>query len=213
MATQKRKLASQQNGAKSRGPITDVGKARSSRNALRHGLLSRTVVLDDEDSKQFKALLDQHVAKFQPNGDIEHQTVEEMAICQWKLRRLNIIETTLMDDHSAEWCEDDSAQQSIANSFVASQRAIAHLERYSARLTRQYHRAFRHLQELRQLDASGPFGKKQIPLPPPTPIQSVPRPHSTPVEARYTNQAIAKPPSPRPIAVPRPTPAPNSNKE
>ena len=205
MATQKRIAASRQNGAKSRGPVTDLGKERSSRNALRHGLLSRTVVLDDEDPKQFKALLDQHVAKFQPNGDIEHQTVEEMAVCQWKLRRLNIIETTLLDDYSSDHGYTDDAELSIAEAFQARQRTLANLERYSARLTRQYYRAFRHLQELRQPDGSGSFGKKEIPVPPPpppTPIQAVPRPQPAPVD-----------PKTRPIAVLRPNSVPKVKEE
>ncbi len=209
MSSPKRKLASQQNGSKSRGPVTDLGKERSSRNAIRHGLLSRTVVLDNEDPKEFKALLDQHVAQFQPNGDMEHQTVEEMAICQWKLRRLNLIETTLMDDHATEWAEDDTTDQAIANAFMSRSGPIAQLERYSARLTRQYQRAFRYLKELRQFDDLGSFGKKENPTPPPpapTPIQAVPRPQPQPANPKKPHQPSAKPLSPRAIAIPPPKP-------
>jgi hypothetical protein len=208
MATQKRIAASRQNGAKSHGPITDEGKARSSRNAIRHGLLSHTVVLDDEDPKEFKALLDQHVAKFQPNGDIEHQTVEEMAICRWKLRRLNIIETTLIDDHSRDNGYEDDADLSIAEAFVTHRHSIAQLERYSARLTRQYHRAFRHLQDLRQFDELGSFGKTNTPVPPPLPKPAMP---ASPANAHKPTAAAARPialcPSPRPATHPenRPT--------
>ena len=94
MSSSQRQTASGQNGAKSRRPITDLGKQRSARNATRHGLLCATVVFEDEDPKEFKLLLRQHVEKFQPNGDIEHQAVEEMASCQGKLRRLRLIEKT-----------------------------------------------------------------------------------------------------------------------
>lgn len=37
------------------GPRTPEGKARSAQNALKHGLLSRQIVLQDEDPAQFQA--------------------------------------------------------------------------------------------------------------------------------------------------------------
>jgi hypothetical protein len=52
-----RARASRINGAKSRGPRTAAGKARSSRNALKHGLCAQKIlVLPDEDAAAFKAL-------------------------------------------------------------------------------------------------------------------------------------------------------------
>jgi hypothetical protein len=52
-----RALASRKNGAKSRGPRTVAGKARSSRNALKHGLCaSKLLVVPDEDAAAFAAL-------------------------------------------------------------------------------------------------------------------------------------------------------------
>jgi hypothetical protein len=49
--------ASPANGAKSRGPKTPEGKLGSSRNSLRHGVLSKTIVLEDESSETFVELL------------------------------------------------------------------------------------------------------------------------------------------------------------
>ena len=58
-----RALASRRNGARSRGPTTAAGKARSARNALQHGLCARTVLLDDEDADRLEAaLLGRHLA-------------------------------------------------------------------------------------------------------------------------------------------------------
>ncbi len=52
-----RAAASRRNGAKSRGPKTAGGKARSARNALKHGLCARSfALLDDEYRLQFAAL-------------------------------------------------------------------------------------------------------------------------------------------------------------
>ncbi len=51
-----RALASRRNGARSQGPRTTAGKARSARNALTHGLRSRRqVLLHDEDAAELRA--------------------------------------------------------------------------------------------------------------------------------------------------------------
>jgi hypothetical protein len=53
--------ANRQNAQKSTGPTTDEGKAASSRNALKHGLLARDIVVADpafaESREEFDALL------------------------------------------------------------------------------------------------------------------------------------------------------------
>ena len=52
-----RAAASRRNGAKSRGPKTTEGKARSAQNALRHGMRAvKHIVLPDEDAVEFAQL-------------------------------------------------------------------------------------------------------------------------------------------------------------
>ncbi len=45
-----RARASRQNGARSQGPRTAGGKARSARNALTHGLRARKLILLDDEN-------------------------------------------------------------------------------------------------------------------------------------------------------------------
>jgi hypothetical protein len=51
---------------KATGPRTRQGKARSKRNALKHGVFAKDVVLPDESDAEFHALLDGLRNDFQP---------------------------------------------------------------------------------------------------------------------------------------------------
>jgi len=65
--------------------MTSEGKARSSANSLRHGLLARSVVLDDENGDTFADLLAAFERDLYPQNDVERSLVENMAIGRWRL--------------------------------------------------------------------------------------------------------------------------------
>jgi len=71
--------ASRANGAHARGPRTPAGKARSSQNAIPHGLLAKCFVMAGESSPGFDALLYQHQARFAPADGVDQGYVEVMA--------------------------------------------------------------------------------------------------------------------------------------
>jgi hypothetical protein len=48
MSSQRKIDSARANGARSKGPITEAGKAASSKNSLCHGMLSQTIVLEGE---------------------------------------------------------------------------------------------------------------------------------------------------------------------
>ncbi len=89
--TPQRKIeANRRNAQKSSGPRTSEGKRRSSRNAVKHGLLARHVVLTDhanEDPREFDELLEGLMDDYQPQGMIEKMLVERLAASFWRLRR------------------------------------------------------------------------------------------------------------------------------
>ena len=100
--SERRRASSRANGAKSRGPATSEGKARSSRNAFRHGLassqlLAASVCLFSEDREQFETLHRSLVEEFQPVTASENHAIEEMAVCRWRQQRGWLIENTMYE--------------------------------------------------------------------------------------------------------------------
>lgn len=84
MRTQAQIEASRANGAKSKGPVTEEGKNRASRNATRHGLLAETVVLKGESIERFHDHLAGFIAEFKPESSLELELVEKMAVFRWR---------------------------------------------------------------------------------------------------------------------------------
>jgi hypothetical protein len=95
--TEDGKRASAANSAKSTGPVTHIGKSRSSQNATRHGLLSESIVLDDECPEHFAVVLSLLEDELTPVTGIEQRFVETMALAQWRQLRLWTVEKVQID--------------------------------------------------------------------------------------------------------------------
>ncbi len=151
MSSKRRILSSRANGARSSGPVTDAGKRRSSRNATRHGLLSKIVVLDNESPEAFEALLGQHVDRFAPADGVELGMVEEMAAAFWRMRRAWAIETSTLDKSIQNQSDSDEVDR-IAAGFTdeAAIPKLNLLHRYETRLHRIYQRALHNLRLLQE---------------------------------------------------------------
>jgi hypothetical protein len=88
-----RARASRINGARSRGPRTAAGKARASRNALRHGLCARThLLLPDERAADFAAFAAALIAELAPEGPLQTVLAERVAVAAWRLARADRLE-------------------------------------------------------------------------------------------------------------------------
>src|SRR5882757_10588197 len=66
--SEKQIAASRANGALSHGPVTPEGKAISSRNSLRHGMLAKTIVLEGESLDHFCTFIRTIEETFHPVG-------------------------------------------------------------------------------------------------------------------------------------------------
>jgi hypothetical protein len=80
--------ASRKNGAKSRGPKTLEGKARSAQNALKHGLRAQKyVVLPEEDAGEFAELEAAMIEELAPVGALQTVLARRAAVAAWRLAR------------------------------------------------------------------------------------------------------------------------------
>jgi hypothetical protein len=92
MTSDAKRAANQRNARNSTGPRTATGKAASSRNSLRHGLLARETCLPDEDPREFARLREQLFAALDPDGVFEEACCDRIADSIWRLRRAGRIE-------------------------------------------------------------------------------------------------------------------------
>lgn len=160
------KETSRTNGAKSNGPVTSDGKAKSSLNAVKHGLTSsRIVVMQNESKEDYAKLVAGFVDTFKPATEPEVCLVEEMANAQWKRRRAERIETALLDlslnemesklDQVFDGPVDEDMKLALAyRDAHHGDKSLANLERHIVRLSRQFQRAHDKLVELQQIRKS-----------------------------------------------------------
>ncbi len=158
------------NGAKSRGPVTPEGRAKSSANSRSHGLTATYALLPGESEPEFDLLLDDYISQFQPASGVEMELVEVMVVACWRLRRLFAIETNLLDIEIARQREeideefaDLTKAARLASAFqkLSDQgHSMALMIRYEGSLNRSYDRAFKRLLELQ--------ANRQPPAPPST---------------------------------------------
>jgi hypothetical protein len=92
MTSDKQTEANRRNALKSTGPKTPEGKDAVRLNALKHGLLSKGVLLPGEDEAELKELGGRVEADLQPVGELEELLVEQIIAAVWRLRRLRRVE-------------------------------------------------------------------------------------------------------------------------
>ena len=90
--------ANQENARRSTVPIMDDGKARSSQNALRHGLTAKTALLPTEDPEAYARHSQAYFHRFAPQDEVERQLVQQLADIQWRLLRIPGLESTLLEN-------------------------------------------------------------------------------------------------------------------
>ncbi len=116
MSSLKQIEANRRNALKSTGPITSEGKARSCRNAIRHGLTAETVITGLEDAEDYQSFEAAVIGDYDAETAVERELVLRLASVLWRLRRATAIETALFESVTAESGESEHSHSHL--SFV-----------------------------------------------------------------------------------------------
>jgi hypothetical protein len=167
--------ANRQNALKSTGPKTPEGKALVALNPIKHGLLSKEVLLAHEDENSLVELGKRLRHQLAPVGELEIMLVDRIIAAIWRLRRILRIEKDLVDKKVSEeigkkamaaWGRKknkDSTPAPPVNMYEALEYKFSYFEtfqRYEAHIERGMYKALHELQRL-QAARSG----KAVPVP------------------------------------------------
>ena len=137
--TPAQQAAARANGAHSRGPVTEAGKARSAGNGTRHGLRGGPfALLPGEDREELTALHAAVTADWRPRDAYERRWVTELVTAMWRQDRLHGLEIAALTAAAAESPPSE-----------ASLRKLLTFARYGARIDKDIGRALQALRVLR----------------------------------------------------------------
>jgi hypothetical protein len=145
------------NAQHSTGPKSEEGKAKSSRNATRHGLTGKQVVINGEDQQAYETLRHDLIDSYKPANAAEAMLVDEIAQGFWRLQRARALE--------AEQFNLCCGGADPIIGFNSGNADFERLRRYMTSIERAYHRAIQQLEKTQSLRA------KALPEPPAPPAR------------------------------------------
>lgn len=145
MAGRRQADANRRNAARSTGPRTPEGRAVSSANAVRHGVLSSRFVAGHENPETFRQLREDLLAEFAPETPFEALLVERLAMLFWRERRLAVAEAEQADIHFSQGSGPNSSEPRSLP--ILSQYLVG---RYQGMLGRQIRDTLRDLRQERE---------------------------------------------------------------
>jgi hypothetical protein len=144
-------------------------------------------------------MLADYAEAYQPGCPVEEDLVDEMVACRWRILRIRMMETALMDSEmerevsASETSSDPGYRMAFAfRRLVDESRAISLISRYESRLHRIHERSHHTLRELQQTR------KEQMtePVVAPAPVQPEPPPPAAGVPDPVADEKSRNEPTP-----------------
>jgi hypothetical protein len=89
--------ANRRNAQLSTGPKTSEGKAASSMNAVKYGILARQLIVQgeyvQESPEEFQSFWTEHHEQLAPVGPLEEMLVDQIVALNWRMRRVRAAES------------------------------------------------------------------------------------------------------------------------
>ncbi len=223
MATKKQTAANRRNAKQSTGPRTAQGKANSRFNALKHGIDAEQQIIFGETGEDLAHLAAEYHEQFQPSTPAMRFLVDTIVDNEWRLRRFRRVEAELWNEQGESLLTSKARRRqndldpedgatvtvnvSAAETFLAAEKSLLHLQRMVNSCERNLHRALKELQRLQaaQFDAVEKAGEAaaEAITPAPQPKQSTP----TSIFSRNEPNSPKVPPQFRPANPPSGPPA------
>jgi hypothetical protein len=183
MKSQARVNAGRTNGTLARGKKSAEARQKCAQNSIKHGLLSKTLVLANEDPEAFESTRKSYYDTWKPENEFEADLVNDMVAARWRLNRIMTIEGETLDlrqgrmDHSGELKEEfellpEPTRLALAFAKECNEsKTLANLSRYEARYTRQLRNAGVDLERIQknrraaEAEAQAEAAEEEIPAP------------------------------------------------
>lgn len=143
----KQLAANRKNAKASTGPKTAEGKAISKYNALKHGLLSKEALLDDENEVDLANLGKKLRTELTPETELELVLVDRITANVWRLRRVMQIEREMIEDDRKNSFGGKTLGSAVSYDFMHHD-TYGKLIRYENSIERGIFKALHELQRL-----------------------------------------------------------------
>ena len=140
--------ANRENAQKSRGPVTDAGKAAVRLNAYKTGLTGVTVVFPGDDFAFYAEHVRSYETQFEPVGPEESALVQSIADIRWRLNRVPSLEQAILTTGAIDAiAENQSLSEPEAHMVLE---LVVRLHLHENRLARRREREVAELNRLQE---------------------------------------------------------------
>jgi hypothetical protein len=183
MTKEQKAQIARENGAKSRGPKTETGKAASARNGIKTGehttklspfVPPNSAVLCNEQRQAYFRLLSDLLQIYTPKNQEASEMVRQIAIARWQINRLQteinniwnfaLLETAQGESTLAEELEDQEFAAKTAEKLFTGKSPIENMNRQIDRLEIRIARLRKGIIEIHQYfpNAAKPIETKEV---------------------------------------------------